>query len=238
MFMKFLNALSNLGVDMMNQKTWYQKLINNIKLKYYIEWKYPRIIKYAQDSMSKYLDITEKQPEKMIPILLSYIEFLLTYAATAEKDVKDVIGIVFQNNEFTFQSNLDNTEDEMVVMDWFNIICRTNETFDEYENKYTVTKANVNLKYGTCEIQQTIYDCEDEFHAKTAEMLKFKYIKILDDGTISNPSYLLDNVIKPEDNNNFLRMEFHILKILTILILNLIDLQMGVNMFFQQAEQK
>ena len=238
MYMKFLNDISNLGVDMLNQKTWYQKLINNIKLRYYMAWRYPRLIKYTQDTMLKYLDIAIDNPEKIVPILLSYIEFLLTYAATAEKDVKDVINAVYKNNEFTFQSNLDTTEDKTVVMDWFNIVCRSKESLYQYEDKYTITKANVNLKYGTCEIQQTIYDCEDEFYAKTADMLKFKYMKILDDGTISNPSYLLDNVIKDEDGNAFVHMEFHILKILTTLVLSLIDFKMGITMFFQKAEEQ
>ena len=69
-------------------------------------------------------------------------------------------------------------------------------------------------------------------------MLKFKYIKILDDGTISNPSYLLDNVMKEEDGVGFAYMVFHLLAIPTKLILSLIDFKMGINMFFQKTEEQ
>ena len=40
------------------------------------------------------------------------------------------------------------------------------------------------------------------------------------------------------NGNAFVHMEFHILKTLNTLVLSLIDFKMGVNMFFQQAEQK
>ena len=238
MYMKFLNSLSNLGIAMNTQTSWFSRIINNIKLWYFVNWKYPRIVKFAENTMTKYIKTIEKYPNRIIPIFLSYIEFLLTYAATAEKDTNDIIKTVFPNNEFTIQSNLDeDSTDDMVVMDWFNIICRSTETFNNFENKYTITKANVDLLSGTCELTQTVYDCEDEFHAKTADMLKFKYIKIDSDGNISNPNYLLDTAIKDEDSNDFIYMGIHALKILTILVLSLIELELGIKMFFNNNNE-
>jgi hypothetical protein len=239
MYMKFLNSLSNLGMAMSTQKTWFDKFINKIKLWYFVNWKYPRIQKFAMNSMSRYLKTVEKYPNRIIPVLLSFIEFLLTYAATAEKDTEEIIKRVFKENELTIQSNLDlDTTDENVVMDWFNVICRSTETFDSFENKYTITKANVNLLDGTCELTQTIYDCEDEFHAKTADLLKFKYIKIDGDGNISNPNYLLDSAIKEDDSNSFTNMTFHLIKMLSVMVLSLLELELGISMFFDQPTQK
>ena len=235
MYMKFLNSLSELGVAMNNQKTWLDEKINKAKLWYYVEWKYPRLIKYSTDTLMKYSKELDKNPSAIFSILLSYIEFLLTYSATAQKDMNKIINSVLENdNSLTIQSNLDLVEDDNeAIIEWFNIICRTPESFSNFENKYTITKINVNLLDGVCKITQTIYDCEDEFHFKTADVLKFKYMKVDDEGNITNPNYLLDSTIKDDDRNTFWEGSFHVLKTLTNLVLALIDIKIGVEMFFQ-----
>jgi hypothetical protein len=69
-------------------------------------------------------------------------------------------------------------------------------------------------------------------------LLKFKYIKIDGDGNISNPNYLLDSAIKEDDNACFTNMIFHLIKMLSILVLSLLELELGINMFFDQPTQK
>jgi hypothetical protein len=114
------------------------------------------------------------------------------------------------------------------------IISRTKESIENFKDKYTITKASIDLETATCELTQTIYDCEDEFHAKTANMLKYKFIKINEDGVLVNPNYLLDEALKLEDENSYFYMIAHTIKMLNIMILYLIGLQLSVKLLFEK----
>lgn len=236
MFIKFLNAISNLGMSMTkHEHSIFYKVINRIKLLYYTEWKYPRLVKYAQGLFYEHTKIIDKDPSRFIPICINYVEFLLTYAATAQADNREILHTIFPNKELEIHTNIDNEdENSEVIMTKLTIISRTKESIENFKDKYTITKASIDLETATCELTQTIYDCEDEFHAKTANMLKYKFIKINEDGVLVNPNYLLDEALKLEDENSYFYMIAHTIKMLNIMILYLIDLKLSVKLLFEK----
>lgn len=238
MFIKFLNAISDLGLSMVkHENSTFYKIIDRIKLFYYVEWKYPRLIKYAQELFYKYIKVLNKEPNQIIPICIEYVEFLLIYSATAQMDTKDVLNMIFPNKELEIHTNIDNEKDDSkVIMTKLTIISRTKETFDNFKDKYTITKANIDLDSMTCELTQTVYDCEDEFHAKTAEMIRYKFIKINENGNLVNPNYLLDEALRLEDTNSYLYMITHTVKMLNIMVLYLIDLKVSVKLLFEKND--
>ena len=112
---------------------------------------------------------------------------------------------------------------DQTTINKFKIINRSVESFKEFNNKFTITTISIDLKYNTVEIEQIIYDCDNYFDSKTANILYTKYFQIDSTGKIINPNYIFDESLQKEELEDYKNIISHIIDLFTTLMIKCIQ---------------
>lgn len=225
-FFELLKDIKSIITKIENKEhiTW-----NRLKLSYYSIIKYYKLRRYAADTFIKDMDIISDDESKFIDILVRYFSFAAFYAGVMRyNSVNDVIHSVFKDADV--YTNTDNIEDFVERINApiykFTAIMRSNESFFDYTDKFTITKISANLETKTYELEQNIYDCKTYFDSKTAKVLYHNYFKVGEDGDLHNPNYVFDETLKEEDYDKYDYMIYHLMRLFGQVMIDSIELRL------------
>lgn len=226
-FLKLLNKIRKCAdkLDSDINPVW-----NRLKVAYYATIKYNKLRRYAGETFKKDLDIISNDETNFITILIQYFSFVAFYAGVMRlSSVNDLVHSVFKDADiYTNTDNITDVSERIKSPIYrFTAIMRSNESFMDYKNKFTVTKITANLESATYELEQNIYDCNTYFDSKTARVLYHAYFKIGEDGDIHNPNYVFDESLKEDDYEKYDFMIYHLMRLFGQIMINSIDLKIN-----------
>lgn len=204
-FLFFLDKIQNLYKKFEKSKSKFDL----IYLKLYVYIKYTMIRYKMLNIIKNDSIILLNKPERFLNTITSYFLFVLFYADIMNyKSVNKLIqALNIPDDQISIITDLDYIEDDKLrkekTINKYKIIYRNNTSYKEFKNKFSITTASINLNYNTIELEQTIYNCDNYFDTKTANILYTKYFKIDSDGKLSNPNYVFDNALEKEEMQEY-----------------------------------
>lgn len=204
--------------------------IEKIRLKLFIYFKYNQIRFKMFRIIKKDSTTLMKDPTRFILIITSYFCFILYYSIIMKfKVISDLIKSFNLENSISINTDIDHIEDDVIransLINKFKIINRSNESFKDFNNKFTITIVSIDLSHNSVEIEQTIYDCDNYFDSRTAKILYSKYFQIDSNGKIINPNYIFDESLQKEELEDYKNMISHIIDLFTTLMIKCIQIE-------------
>lgn len=203
-------------------------LIEKIRLKLYIYFKY-NLIRFKMFRIIKKDSTTlMKDPSRFIMIITSYFCFILYYSLIMRfRFISELIKSFNLEDKISIITDIDYIKDDIIrsnsLINKFKIINRSVTSFKEFNDKFTITTISIDLKYNTVEIEQIIYDCDNYFDSKTANILYTKYFQIDSIGKIINPNYIFDESLQKEELEDYKNIISHIIDLFTTLMIKCIQ---------------
>lgn len=175
------------------------KILDFFSKLWILKIKYPYFIYKLKKLEDRTVDYLYDNPSSFISIVNRYIVYFITYCKIFKLSFKNIIDNIFQNNEMELEIFSEEYKDGIKINN-YNIISRFNmPTVLSSDQKFTISKINIDLEHEQFELNQSVYDTDTIDDYLTARILYKKYFRLDSEGNLYNPNYFLDKSLMEED---------------------------------------
>lgn len=188
---------------------------NSLKMWYLVSIKYRILIRKAENMMINDSNGL-KSKGNIYPIIMNYFfNFIYAFCESTKFKMDDVLNRMYKDklgyNLIDINSKSgrnDGYPDKITIIT--RVLCKPE--FDDTITvpRFSITKMDIDARAYSYTIERTIYDCEKYEEYSTSDKIEYKYYKVSDDGSISNPNFVLDKTIEDEEYKKFYSMIYQI----------------------------
>lgn len=189
-FINLINSINSIG--------YTDTIIGKIKLLYYTKIKYPIFRRYIMNIIKNDSKMIIEDPTKLIKITMEFIIYIVEYCKYTKISVDKLMKSLYHNNENSISLYYD-----IINPSLLNKIVIISKLHSKKRKKVIVTKYRIDMKVYTCELEQTIYDCDDYDSTSTASIDFHRIYKIDTNGNLYNPNYIFDSSIRDEEYRQY-----------------------------------